>query len=103
MSIKLADSALINYDTNKDVSKLKMFLQMLAATLGVTIGLIVLIPIISGAMLIGTIGSIFSSKSSEKGAKDRFMATSLILAILNEAIYEKEKTNVSESYNSTIF
>ena len=103
MSIKLADSALINYDTNKDVSKLKMFLQMLAATLGVTIGLIVLTPIISGAMLIGTIGSIFSSKSSEKGAKDRFMATSLILAILNEAIYEKEKTNVSESYNSTIF
>ena len=105
MSVELADSALKNYDTNKDVSKLKMFLHMLAATLGVTIGLILLIPIISGAMLIGTIASIFSSKSSEESAKERFMATSVIIAILNEAIAEKEqKKSVKESYGySSVF
>lgn len=103
MSMELADSALRSYDINKDTSKIKMFLQMLAATLGVTIGLILLIPIISGAMIIGTVASVFSSKSSEKGAKDRFNATSLIISILNEAIDEKENNTVKESYNSSIF
>ena len=100
MTIKMIDGAINDYEENKVIVKLKRFVKLLAATVGVTLALILLVPVVAGAMTFTNLAQLFRTSSrSEEISKATFQAATITVAALNQVISEKETKSVNESWS----